>query len=90
MSDVILEQNNEIISVGELNNAARKLLESNFNDVSVIGEISNLSRPSSGHIYFTLKDDNGAIRCAMFRNANMRLKFNPKNGDKCILRGETF
>ena len=43
MSDVILEQNNEIISVGELNNAARKLLESNFNDVSVIGEISNLS-----------------------------------------------
>jgi exodeoxyribonuclease VII large subunit len=88
MSDVILEQNNEIISVGELNNAARKLLESNFNDVSVIGEISNLSRPSSGHIYFTLKDDNGAIRCAMFRNANMRLKFNPKNGDKCILRGQ--
>ena len=88
MSDVILEQNNEIISVGELNNAARKLLESNFNDVSVIGEISNLSRPSSGHIYFTLKDDNGAIRCAMFRNANMRLKFNPKNGDKCILKGQ--
>lgn len=88
MNADILEQKKEIISVGELNNAAKRLLESNFNDVSVIGEISNLSRPSSGHIYFSLKDDEGAIRCAMFRNANSRLKFVPKNGDKCILNGQ--
>lgn len=88
MNADILEQKKEIISVGELNNAAKRLLETNFNDVSVIGEISNLSRPSSGHIYFSLKDDEGAIRCAMFRNANSRLKFVPKNGDKCILNGQ--
>ena len=51
MDKDIVEQNNEIISVGELNRSAKYLLESNFL-VSVIGEISNLARPASGHIYF--------------------------------------
>ena len=88
MDQSIVEQNNEIISVSELNNAAKRLLEHNFNNVSVLGEISNLSQPSSGHIYFSLKDESGSIRCAMFRNANSRLKFSPKNGDKCILTGQ--
>lgn len=88
MDQSIVEQNNEIISVSELNNAAKRLLENNFNNVSVLGEISNLSKPSSGHIYFSLKDESGSIRCAMFRNANSRLQFSPKNGDKCILTGQ--
>ena len=88
MDQSIVEQNNEIISVSELNNAAKRLLEHNFSSVSVLGEISNLSQPSSGHIYFSLKDESGSIRCAMFRNANSRLKFSPKNGDKCILTGQ--
>ena len=88
MDQSIVEQNNEIISVSELNNAAKRLLEHNFSNVSVLGEISNLSQPSSGHIYFSLKDESGSIRCAMFRNANSRLKFSPKNGDKCILTGQ--
>ena len=68
MTSDIVVQNDEIISVGELNKSAKYLLENNFNNVSVVGEISNLSRPSSGHIYFTLKDEEGAIRCAMFKN----------------------
>ena len=88
MDQSIVEQNNEIISVSELNNAAKRLLEHNFSNVSVLGEISNLSQPSSGHIYFSLKDESGSIRCAMFRNANSRLKFSPKNGDKCTLTGQ--
>ena len=88
MDQSIVEQNNEIISVSELNNAAKRLLENSFNNVSVLGEISNLSKPSSGHIYFSLKDESGSIRCAMFRNANSRLQFSPKNGDKCILTGQ--
>jgi exodeoxyribonuclease VII large subunit len=88
MDQSIVEQNNEIISVSELNNAAKRLLEHNFSNVSVLGEVSNLSQPSSGHIYFSLKDESGSIRCAMFRNANSRLKFSPKNGDKCILTGQ--
>ena len=73
MTDNIVIQNEEIISVGELNKSAKYLLENTFNNVSVLGEISNLSRPSSGHIYFTLKDSDGAIRCAMFRNQNIKL-----------------
>ena len=84
----IVDQGEEIISVGELNQQAKKLLENNFRGISVLGEISNIARPSSGHIYFTLKDEDGAVRCAMFRNANSRLNFQPQNGDKCILRGQ--
>ncbi len=55
MADNIVIQNDEIISVGELNKSAKYLLENNFSNVSVIGEISNLAKPSSGHIYFTLR-----------------------------------
>ena len=88
MASDILEHNDEIISVGELNRSAKNLLENNFNNVSVIGEISNLSRPSSGHIYFTLKDEEGAIRCAMFKNRNINLNFRPQNGDQCLLKGQ--
>ena len=88
MSDNILVQNDEIISVGELNKSAKYLLENNFSNVSVVGEISNLSKPSSGHIYFTLKDEDGAIRCAMFRNQNIKLNFSPMNGDQCVLKGQ--
>ena len=88
MASDILEHNDEIISVGELNRSAKNLLEKNFNNVSVIGEISNLSRPSSGHIYFTLKDEEGAIRCALFKNRNINLNFRPQNGDQCLLKGQ--
>ena len=83
----ILNQNNQIISVGELNRSAKYLLEKSYSNIKVEGEISNLSIPSSGHMYFTLKDSDAAIRCAMFKNANMRLNFSPKNGDKCIVTG---
>ena len=88
MTDNIVIQNEEIISVGELNKSAKYLLENTFNNVSVIGEISNLSKPSSGHIYFTLKDEDGAIRCAMFRNQNLKLNFSPENGNQCVLKGQ--
>jgi len=88
MTNDILNHNDEIISVGELNRSAKYLLEKNFNNVSVIGEISNLSRPSSGHIYFTLKDEDGAIRCAMFKNRNINLNFRPQDGDQCLLKGQ--
>jgi len=84
----IVNQEEEIISVGQLNMRAKRLLEQQFSKVSVLGEISNLARPSSGHIYFTLKDEDGAIRCAMFRNQLLRLNFEPSNGDQFILKGQ--
>ena len=88
MHNDIVSQNEEIISVGELNKSAKYLLENSFQNISVIGEISNLARPSSGHIYFTLKDKDGAIRCAMFKNQNLKLNFSPNDGDKCVLKGQ--
>ena len=53
----------------------------------VEGELSNLARPSSGHWYFTLKDDNAQIRCAMFRNRNRGVQFRPENGEQLLVRG---
>jgi exodeoxyribonuclease VII large subunit len=88
MQKDIVVQNKEIISVGELNRSAKYLLEDAFTNISVIGEISNMSRPSSGHIYFTLKDEDGAIGCAMWRSQASKLNFKPEDGDKCILKGQ--
>ena len=75
------------LSVTELNNKARRLLEMSFNNVRVEGEISGLARPSSGHWYFTLKDRQSQIRCAMFRNRNQILKFVPTEGMLLLVRG---
>ena len=88
MQKDIVVQNKEIISVGELNRSAKYLLEDAFTNISVIGEISNMSRPSSGHIYFTLKDEDGAIGCAMWKSQASKLNFKPEDGDKCILKGQ--
>jgi exodeoxyribonuclease VII large subunit len=74
----------KIYSVSELNRATKDLLSSHFSTIQVEGEISNLSMPSSGHIYFSLKDRKAQIRCAMFKSQQRRLKFIPTNG-KCVV-----
>lgn len=76
-----------VLSVGQLNRLARQLLEDCFPQIWVEGEISNLSRPSSGHWYFTLKDANAQVRCAMFRNRNIRIRFQPADGTKILVKG---
>lgn len=76
----------ETLTPSQLNRQVRSLLESHFSFVWVEGEISNLARPSSGHWYFTLKDDKAQVRCAMFKNYNQRLRFSPANGDQVRLR----
>lgn len=79
--------NRQIISVSALNRDAKRLLESEFPVLYVEGEISNFARPGSGHWYFTLKDAKAQIRCAMFRNRNQLVRFEPKNGQQVIVRG---
>ncbi|WP_415883550.1 exodeoxyribonuclease VII large subunit [Neptuniibacter sp. QD72_48] len=76
------------LSVSELNRQARTLLERSFLTIQVEGEISNFVRPSSGHWYFTLKDDKAQVRCAMFKNRNQVLSKQPKQGDKVIVRAK--
>ncbi len=61
--------------------------DANLNNVKVIGELSNFHHHSSGHLYFTLKDDKAQISCVMFKSKALSLKFNPKNGDKVVISG---
>lgn len=77
-----------ILSVSQLNQLTRTLIEQQFSQLWVEGEISNLARPSSGHWYFTLKDERAQVRCAMFANRNQALRFEPQNGMQVILRGK--
>src|SRR3569832_1980377 len=73
--------------VGALCRAVADALEARFNPVAVRGEVSGLSRPSSGHLYFCLKDAQGQIRCAMFRRAAGMLDFIPRDGDMVEVQG---
>jgi exodeoxyribonuclease VII large subunit len=82
-----LETEKKILTVTALNRSVRYLLEDNFLLVWVEGEISNLSMPASGHIYFSLKDEGAQIRCALFRMSAQKLNFRPENGMQVVLRG---
>ncbi|MDX5364105.1 MAG: exodeoxyribonuclease VII large subunit [Pseudazoarcus pumilus] len=68
------------LSVSALNRQARALLERGFPLLRVVGEVSNLARPASGHLYFTLKDENAQVRCTMWRNRAQTLHFRLDNG----------
>jgi len=76
----------QVYSVSRLNSEVRALLEGSFPLLWVEGEISNFSSPSSGHWYFSLKDQKAQVRCAMFRNRNQLLRFQPENGMQIIIR----
>lgn len=71
----------EILSVGDLNRAIASSLEERFDTVWVSGEISNFKAYDSGHWYFSLKDEEGQIRCVMFRGRNGQVGFMPQSGD---------
>ncbi len=79
----------EIYSVSDYINLCKNTIEKNIPQCFVQGEISNLSKPSSGHWYFTLKDKNGQVRCAFFRLNQRKIKFSPENGMSVIIRGAT-
>ena len=76
-----------ILTVTELTAGIRTLLEEAFPYVSVSGEISNYKRHSSGHAYFSLKDDRSQLRCVMWRSANRKLTFEPEDGMEILARG---
>ncbi|WP_417422346.1 exodeoxyribonuclease VII large subunit [Halomonas sp.] len=75
------------LSVSELNKQARQALERDVGEVWVEGELSNVSRPASGHIYFTLKDDRAQVRCALFRQRARFVSAPMRDGDQVKLRG---
>ena len=76
----------DIYSVSRLNREARAVLEGSFALLWLEGEISNLARPRSGHLYFSLKDEFAQVRCAMFRLKAMHLRFAPRDGTQVLMR----
>ncbi|WP_407351358.1 exodeoxyribonuclease VII large subunit [Luteimonas sp. R10] len=77
----------EILTPTQLNTLARSLLEDAFPVVLVEGELGNVSRPASGHLYFTLKDARAQVRCALFKPKSTWLRFQPREGLKVLARG---
>nr|VFK16129.1 MAG: Exodeoxyribonuclease VII large subunit [Candidatus Kentron sp. LFY] len=76
----------DIYTVSRLNQEVRYLIEANFPSIWVQGEISNLARPRSGHLYFSLKDENCQVRCAMFRMHNRTVDFALEDGTEILAR----
>ena len=77
----------KIFSVGELNENVHRLISAQLKDIFVKGEISNLAQPASGHIYFSLKEKNAQVRCALFRNRTLQTKMSLENGLEIIIHG---
>ena len=80
--------NKSTISVSELTSQLKKIIESNFSNIWIQGEISNFKHHSSGHMYFTLKDKSAELRCVMFRGYNQGIHFKPEDGMDVILQGK--
>ena len=78
----------KIISVSELNKKAKSLLENGIPKLWIEGEISNLARPASGHMYFSLKDESSQIRCAWFKQRQLQVTTNIANGSKMLALGK--
>ena len=88
MTQIDFNATETVLSVSDLNREARYLLEDNFPSVLVEGEISNIAMPASGHWYLTLKDASAQVRCAMFRNRNMGVRFRPADGMQVLVKGK--
>src|SRR5438552_966935 len=87
MSSVTVPEGMKVVSVSELTQQVKGLLEEGFRAIWVEGEIASLSRPSSGHLYLTLKDAQAQLRSVIWRAIAMRLRFEPKEGMEVIVRG---
>jgi len=85
---MLLSENRTIMSVSQLNRATGQLLGEHFFNVLVAGELSNTTQASSGHLYFTLKDTNAQVRCALFKTQQRRLTFKPENGKQVIVKAQ--
>ena len=88
MTDFPLPAHRQILSPTDLARRARLLIEDGFGMVWITGELSNFRVPSSGHWYFTLKDDSTQLRAAMFVNRNRYMRIKPKDGMQVLIRGK--
>src|SRR6266545_6504163 len=87
MTSATIPEGVKIRSIGELTREVKDLLEEGFASVWVAGEVSNLARPNSGHVYLTLKDGEAQLRAVIWRGIALRLRFDPRDGLEVIVRG---
>jgi exodeoxyribonuclease VII large subunit len=87
MSAPFVPQGVTVLSIGDLTRQVKGLIEGEFPEIWVSGEVSNLARPSSGHLYLTLKDSEAQLRTVIYRGIALRLKFDLKDGMEVIARG---
>ena len=80
------QSNDRIYTVSSLNAQVRLILENEMGVVWLVGELSNLSMPVSGHWYFTLKDSRAQVKCAMFKGSNRHVTFRPANGNQVLVK----
>jgi exodeoxyribonuclease VII large subunit len=77
----------DVWTVSRLNREVRLLVETGLPALWIEGEVSNLARPASGHLYFSLKDEGAQVRCALWRSSALKLSFAPRNGMQLLVRG---
>jgi exodeoxyribonuclease VII large subunit len=82
-----IPEGEKVRTIGELTREVKGLIEEGFPTVWVAGEVSNLARPSSGHVYLTLKDAEAALRTVIYRGVALRLRFDVRDGQEVIVRG---
>jgi exodeoxyribonuclease VII large subunit len=89
-SEVVVETKSEptVYTVSDINSLIREILEGEFSEIWLRGEISNFKPHTSGHFYFSLKDDQSQVSAVMFRGHNSKLKFRPENGLEVLVRGK--
>jgi exodeoxyribonuclease VII large subunit len=87
MSTLFPPANTKVFSVGELTRALKHLVEENFASVWVEGEVSNLKRHTSGHVYLTLKDEEAPLGAVLYRGVALRMRFDLRDGMRVIVRG---
>ena len=83
-----MSQPRAALSVSEITAQIKGIIESQYSSVWVQGEISNFKHHSSGHMYFTIKDQSAELRCVMFRGFNQTIHFKPEDGMAVLLQGK--
>src|SRR5579884_2729490 len=82
-----LESTRQVYRVSELHEAVQRLFTADFRSIWVAGEVSNCRQASSGHYYFSLKDEEGQLKCALFKNTSRYVRFKPRDGLAVLARG---
>ena len=83
-----MSQSRNVLSVSEITAQIKWQIESQFSSIWIQGEISNFKHHSSGHMYFTVRDDSAELRCVMFRGYNQMIHFKPENGMEVLMHGK--